>query len=161
MFYEQKLMFWNFKKFGDIFLALVTRKKIENFLLFSRYCTIFSTFLENWTWGVCAGPQNFIFEYVGYMSIGNNMFWKKVFLTTPPGYTPYFRSRCIFVPPGGPKRSSRSSAEKMWIFCLHYQKSFLSTLRVLTFGFRFFCTFKKYKAWRLQTTDNGRQHTGW
>ena len=104
-----------FKQLANFFLRSWHEKKLKISLFFRDIAPFKKTFLKIGH-GVCAGPQNFIFEYVGSICIDNNMFRKKVFLGTPPGYISYFLWRCILYPLEAQRGRHGQMPKNRWIF---------------------------------------------
>ena len=118
VFYEQKLMFWNFKNVGDIFWCSWHEKKLENFLLFSRYCTIFSIFSKIGHRGYVLGPKN-LFSSMLVSCAFITTCLQKTYFGAPPGPINYIFGDVVFLYPMEAPRGCHRQMPKMCMifFC--------------------------------------------
>ena len=69
---------------------------------FSRYCTMFFDFLENWTWGYVLGPKILFSSMLVLCALITTCFEKNVFLGTPPAIYHIFGDVVFLYPSEAP-----------------------------------------------------------
>ena len=114
----------------------------------------FFDFFENWTWGYVLGPKKLFSSMLVPCALITTCFQKKYFWAPPRAIHHIFGHVVFLYPPEAPRGRHGQVPKLFGIFFLHHNKSLLSTLRVLTFGFRKNQNFQKIQ---METTLHDAQ----